>query len=342
VTFTASATYINGSVASKKKSTDGVSVVKGETFKYWFLELGISGLNVPLTPMPITFDGAKGKVFHHMRRVSNGVYLPADSVKFGAGLQLFLFDTPSKGSIIAFDIGAEITILDGGFIFEMYGNAAIGNGNVVVAGVDFGKKSLIFATGYLGYNSIEKHFVATLSILFNTKPLLCAGGEMGVDIKPGHWEIYVGKKATPIFVDMFCTGSPQFKGWFDANNDGIDMGLLAYIHIIAESPWIGFTGFKVKPWFEFKFDFGCTAIIDFKPKFGVEEAHVWLDIYAGIGVKYQFLFSSGNLTIAAINLGGEVLFRTIPKTYIMGELHGRVTVFNIGVGFSLKVEHTFS
>lgn len=338
--FTASAQYINGSVASKKKAVSETAAK--ETFKYWFLELGVAGLNIPLTPMPITLDGAKGKVFYHMRRVSNGVYMPADSIKFGAGLQLFMFDTPSQGSIIAFDIGAEITILDGGFIFEMYGNAAIGNGNVVVAGVDFGKKSLIFATGYLGYNSIEKHFVATLNITFNTAPILCAGGEMGVDIKPGHWEIYVGKKATPIFVDLFCTKKPIFKGWFDANNNGIDMGLMVYIHIIAESPWLGFTGFKFKPWAEFKLDFGATAIIDFKPKFGIEEAHVWIDIYAGIGVKYDTFFSSGNLTIAAINMGGEVLFRTIPKTYIMGEMHGHVTVFNIGVGFSLKVEHTFS
>ncbi|MFT3738789.1 MAG: hypothetical protein QM786_08515 [Breznakibacter sp.] len=334
--FTASAQYVNGNVAAQSSTGE-----KGSTYKYWFLQIGVDDLNIPMTPTPFTLDGANGKVFHHMCRVSNGVYQPNDSVRFGAGLQLFFYDTPSLGSIIAFDIGAEISVLDGGFIFEMYGNAAIGNGNVVARGVDLGKHSLVAATGYLGYNSIESHFVGRFEVTFNTSPVLCAGGEMGVDVKPGHWAVYVGTREKPIFIDLFCTKHPQFKGWFDANNDGLDMGFMAYIHIKAESPWIGISGFKIKPWAEFKLDFGATAIVDFKP-FAIEEAHVWLDIYAGIGVKYKTFLGGGNLTIAAINIGGEVLFRTTPKTYFKGNLHGRVVVFNIGVGFGMGVEHEFA
>lgn len=353
IQFTASAKYVNGSVASKKNgNSTEVAAADVETFKYWFLQIGVDNLNIPLSPTPFTLDGANGKVFHHMVRVSNGVYQPADSVKFGAGLQMFLYDTPSSGAILAFDVGAEISVLEGGFLFEMYGNAGVGNGKITVSAdigngensrksVDVFSGSLVTATGYLGYNSIEKHILGNFKVVFHTSPLLCAGGEMNIDVKPGSWFVSVGTREKPIFIDMLCTKHPQFKGWLAANNNGLDMGFMAYIHVKAESPWIGIPGFKVKPWVEVELDFGTTAIVAFKP-FAIEEARIWLDFYAGIGVKYKNIFVNGNTTIASVNLGGEVLFRTTPKTYFKGELHGRVVVFDIGVGFNMEVEHEFS
>lgn len=329
--FKASSKYINGSTTATSSN-----------FKYWFLELGVDDLGIQLGAVPLTLNGAKGRVFHHMKRVSNEVYQPADSVKFGAGVQLFFYDTPTSAAILAFDVSTDITVLDGGFIFEMSGNAYIANLTVTVKGRKIISRYLAVATGYICYNSVENHLVGLFEAHTNTSPLLCIGGELSVDIGKGHWSVAVGTREKPLFVNIFCLNKPVFQGWFAINNNGLDLGLMTYIHVKASSPWIGFTGFKVKPWAEFKFDFGATAIILWKPSFEIPEAHVWIELYAGIGVKYKFLFSSGNLTIASVNVGGEVMFSTTPDAYIEGKIKGKVTVFNVGVGFKLDLKYNFS
>jgi hypothetical protein len=86
---------------------------------------------------------------------------------------------------------------------------------------------------------------------------------------------------------------------------------------------------------------GATTIVLWQPQFEVEEAHVWVDIYVGIGVKYKCTFSNGNLTIASVNVGGELLFTTIPETKLTGEAHGKITVLNQSFGFDLKVKQKF-
>lgn len=327
-----SAKYING-------TTD--STINGKGFKYWFLEVGADSLNIPLGTLPIAINGIKGKVFHHMKNTGNGIYLPVDTVKFGAGLQLFFFDTSSEGKIIAFDIGAEVTVLDAGFIFEIAGNAFIANVTLEKGGKKILSRTLVLANGYMCYNSIDEHFVGLFNAHTNTSPLLCAEGEFSVDIGYGKWSMNIGTREKPLFIDVLCTRKPIFKGWFAINNNGLDLGVITSLKLNLSSPWIGFTGFKVKPWAKFNLDFGTTAIVYWNPDFAIQEAHVWIDIYAGVGIKYEFLVTSGNLTIAAVNLGGEVLFTTIPKPYIEGKMYGKVTVFDVSVGFDMDVKHEF-
>lgn len=326
-TFTVNAKYINGTS----------SYQSDEEYKYWFLELGVKGLGIPLGSLPLTFDGAAGKVYHHMSKTEPGskVYLPDVKTKFGIGLQVDFFDTSTDGQVLMFDVGLEVTILSNGFIFEMNGHAWVANT------IEDGKVSsaIVIASGYLMYNSAEKHFLANLTALIEVKPLICAGGEMNVDINKDYWRVAIGTRAEPFYLDLFCMGSPFILSWFDIDKQRLDAGLIVRIDINAETPWIGPSICQVKGWARLFFEMGTTAIIYWKP-FEIGEAHVWIDMYVGVGVTTKCI-SKKDFTIASVSIGGDLLFTTIPETTLTGSAYGEVTLLGMSIGFDLEVETKF-
>lgn len=328
--FQVNAKYINGTTTQEENN-----------YKYWFLELGVDGLGIPISAISMTLDGAAGKVYHHMGKTEAGsdTYRPDKSTNFGAGLELELFDTPSKGKSIAFRLGMELALLEDGFMYEMAGEAWMGNKVDQSSGEI--TSSVGEAEGFLNFNSAESHFLGNFSAKVEKTPLLCAGGEMIVDINKKDWRVAIGTRPKPIYVDPLCTGNPIFQGWFDVSNKRLDMGLIYGFDFKAQSGWINIGVCKFRPWAQLTFEMGATTIVLWQPQFEVEEAHVWVDIYVGIGVKYKCTFSNGNLTIASVNVGGELLFTTIPETKLTGEAHGKITVLNQSFGFDLKVKQKF-
>ncbi|MDA3954945.1 MAG: hypothetical protein PF485_14960 [Bacteroidales bacterium] len=326
-TFTVNAKYINGTS----------SYNSDEEYKYWFLELGISGLGIPMATLPLIFDGASGRVYHHMSKTEPGSteYLPDVKTRFGVGLQVDLFDASSNGKVLMFNVGLEVAILQEGFIFEMYGNAWVANK------LEDGKvtEAVVIASGYLMFNTAEKHFLANLTALIEVKPLICAGGEMNVDISKGAWRVAIGTREEPFYLDLFCMGSPFIQSWFDIDQDRLDAGLIVTIDIKAETPWIGPSICQVKGWAKIYFQMGTTAIIYWNP-FAIGEARVWIDLYVGVGVDSKCI-SSKSFTIAAIAIGGELMFQTIPETRLQGSAYGRVTLLGMTIGFDLEVDSTF-
>ena len=324
--FTVWAEYINGN-----------KDIEGENCKYWFLEIGVGDLGIPLGGIPLSLDAVSGKVYHHMKRetVSNdSPYIPDPNTKYGAGLKMDFMDTPLLGAIVLFDVAAEVTILDDGFVMEMLADAQIGN--LIVDGKV--KKSSAFGDGYLYFNSAEKHFLGNFSVETDLEPQVCSAGQLDVDIAKGKWYVNLGTRENPIYFDAFCTGDPIFFAWFNINNSGIDVGLQTGIRAYMESPWIGFSGARFKPWARVDFTFGASIILIWDPQFGIPEAKVWVDFYAGIGVKYETLIKSGNKTIASVNLGGELGFATIPETRLFGKIYGRVQIWEFNVGFDMNVD----
>jgi hypothetical protein len=103
--------------------------------------------------------------------------------------------------------------------------------------------------------------------------------------------------------------------------------------------WIGGGCAKVKPWTRFTFYSGFTTLVYWDP-FRIAEASIWLDMYAGVGVKYDFCLKSGNLTIAEVGLGGQLKYVSDPRSVISGTMYGKVRVLGVGfdVDFSAKVE----
>lgn len=328
--FRVNAKYVNGTTTQSENN-----------FKYWFLELGVDGLGVPISAVSMTLDGAAGKVYHHMAKKEAGSnkYRPEKSTNFGAGLELELFDTPSNGKSITFSLGMELELLENGFMYEMAGEAWMGNKVDQKSGEI--TSSVGEAEGFLNYNSAENHFLGNFSATVEKTPMLCAGGEMIVDITKEDWRVAIGKRPEPIYVDPLCTGNPFLQGWFDVSHERLDMGLICDFDFKAQSGWINIGVCKFRPWAQLAFNMGATTKVLWQPQFGIDEAHVWVDIYVGLGVKYKCAATNGNLTIAAVNVGGELLFATIPKTKLTGKAKGNITVLNQNFNFNLRVDQEF-
>lgn len=322
--FSAMVKYVNGT------KPDGDS-----NFKYWFLQLGAYGLGVPMTPMPITFDGAEGKVYHHMAEKETDTYLPDKNTKFGVGLKAFFYDSPSKGTTIIFDVGLEMAFLEGGFILQLEGNAGIMNKS------DDATAATIFAQGLLQYNSIEKHFLASLKATVNASPIICGGGEFFIDIRKDQWKVALGTREDPVILKLLCSNFLQTTSWFVINNTGVDLGLILNVHADITSPWIGSKRVKFQGYIIVDFEFGTTAVVVWKPSFEVLEAKVWIDLLVALGVKYKIYFKEGDLRIAEVAFGGGLSFATVPETFLDGTMYGRVKVLGFGIGFDMAVHHTF-
>ncbi|NQY11748.1 MAG: hypothetical protein HRT71_19805 [Flavobacteriales bacterium] len=327
--FTASAKFLNGKV---------------DDYNYWFLELNIeSGLNVPMGP--VTLDGVGGKVFHHMLYdPEEYTYKPYEQTKFGAGLNMYLFD-PTE---INFHINAtaEVTILEDYFTIEIRSYVGIKPNDPEEPerpkmGYPFNDKWMATGSGLVAYNSRDKHLLGVFSVKTHTKSI-CAGGEMGFDIKPDSWNLYVGKKADPLYAHLLCKESMSVNAWFDLSDVGMQLGLEVDLQINAETPfWIKIPGRKFKPYASFGFYFLAEVDLAFKPKLKLKEAIIYLEAHAEIGAKWESTTSdkTGTWVLAGAYLKGLAHYKnTEEESYIKGELAGKITVCNISVGIELEVE----
>jgi len=317
-----------------------------KTYKYWFIEAGVHGFFIPMTPIPIAITGFEGKVYHHMKRQKDLVtYYPNDSVRFGIGAGIFMADAASKGKIVKFDVGIELALLTGGFELTINGNAFIANVDKTIGGG--GEKegmniarSLVLANGFMSYNSIEKHFLATMRVDLNTAPLLCAGGGMIIDISKDWWQFAIGTREDPNYIALLCRDT-IFRGWFDINKTGLDIGLMANIGFDLKSPWINIGIAKFRGWTYFYFDLEAELVIFWKPSFTIQKGRIFIDMGAGVGIDWKTAIKSGTFTIAAVNLGGELEFATVPESYLRGKMHGSITVLNCSASMSLSANINF-
>jgi hypothetical protein len=329
--FSAMVRYINGS----KPKEDPTGQNAGD-FKFWFLQVRAKGLNVPMSPIPITFDGAEGLVYYHMKKINIGSYLPDPDTKYGVGLRAFFFDTPSTGSLIVFNVGLELAFIEGGFIMQLDGQADIAN---LYQGGQF-VKSIISANGLISYNSVEKHFLASLNAHLNTAPLICGEGEFITDITPDQWHVAMGTREQPVMIQLLCKDILYAKSWFALNSSGLDLGFNLGYKVNIESPWLGPKACRVRAYAYAGFDFGVETVIFWKPAFGVQEAKIWMDFKAGLGVKYETFFHDGDLDFASVELSGNVDFTTVPATHVKGTLHGEISVLGFGIGLEMGVDKT--
>jgi len=234
--------------------------------------------------------------------------------------------------------------------FYVNGFTATMNGNILIANkITNGKveSSMLSGAGYLQFNSLEKSFVGKFNTDICVSKVICAGGETGVAFCPGKWDVYFGKREMPIQVSLLCAKEPQFVGWFQINQSFVDLGLIADLGLNLESPWVGVSTFKARAWTRFNYTFGADAKVSWKPV-RVNRAHIYADVFAGVGVEYKTLAVDGNFTVAAVHLGGNLLFISEPfnipeqnikaETSISGKLSGKVTVLGCNFGFNMDVK----
>jgi len=163
---------------------------------------------------------------------------------------------------------------------------------------------------------------------------------MVIDISKDWWQFAVGTRVKPLTIAVLCRDT-IFRGWFDINKNGLDLGLFANIELNLRSPWIDLGIVEFRGWAYFYFDFGAELVIFWQPEFGIQKGLVFIDIGAGIGIDWETFLKSGSFTIAAVNLGGTLEFATMPDAYLRGEVHGKVTILGISAGMSLQANINF-
>ena len=324
--FSAYVLYINGSKA-RANADDGA-------FKFWILDVGVSGLGITLAPLPITFNSAKGKVYQHIQRdPATDTYAPSENVRFGLNFEAGFTDA-GGGKAAFFEVGMGASIMDKGFVLDIYGKVDALNELDEDGAL---QKSIINGTGYFTYNSIDETFLGHSTIKANMSPLICCSGDMDLAITKNSFSFAIGTREQPISLDVLCRGKPQLAGWFALSNQSLDMGAFIDVDLTLETGWIGGGCAKIKPWARFKFYSGFSTLVYWSP-LKIAEASVWLDMYAGVGVKYDFCVKSGNFVIADVGMGGRLKYVADPGSELSGSMHGSVHVLGVGFGVNFDVK----
>lgn len=322
--FSVSAQYINGKV---------------EDYKYWFLELSVpSGLNVPVLPGVLALDGVGGKIFSRMRfNRETWEYTPDKTNRFGAGLEMYFKDIPSNGMFIKLKATAEVNVSEDYFTMELRGDVGVaftGGANTM----DF-SKAVVSGNGFIAFSSQDNSLVGRFNVNLNMKPIICAEGQLGFEISPDYWEIYVGKELNPITVEVLCLNFLKVQMWLHVSKELLAVGLKVHFEAFARSPWFKVLGTEVQPYAGFMFHLEVATRIAFQPKIRLEEALFHIEIFAGIGVNWKRGQRSGTWNLVAVEFKGMAHYINTPEdAYVYGELSGKVEIIGIKIGVGLKLE----
>jgi len=317
-----------------------VAATYADTTKYsfWFASLGVSGLKVPLSPMPLYLTGVEGFAYHHMQRASPTAFPePCRLNKLGLGVAFDFIDAPGDGKFVKLKLQLEVIINEGAWAMEMYTKADVGN----KGGASSSLPPLATAVGIIGYYSAIKTLKGEIVVTFNTSPLLCAGGKIKFkfDGYAGTWYVSAGTQTEPIYAKLLCKDWLAITTFVEAQNSGFKAGMNLNIDISAKSPWIDFGVVKARGTAGFYIKLDAYVDLAFEPEFKLMEAYVYVAVGASIGVDYDAGFGEKHFTIAGIALAGNVHYKAAPEGYIQGGISGSITIVGISCSMSLNVKY---
>jgi hypothetical protein len=193
----------------------------------------------------------------------------------------------------------------------------------------------------MGYYSALKSFKGEIDIVFNTSPLLCAGGKIKFDFDGlNHtWYVSAGTQQDPMFAKLLCKDWLAISAFVEAQNTGFKAGMDLNIDIKAKSPWIDFGIVEVRGTAEMYLQFSALVDLSFEPEFRLNEAYIYLAAGASVGIDWETAANSGHFTIAGIAVAGYAHYKAAPEGNLSGGLSGTVTVLNIDCGIDLNVNY---
>lgn len=312
-------------------------------FTYWFAKLAATGFSVPMTPAPVIWDGVEGFAYSKMLKTGSQTVVPDRAHKFGIGAKFIFYDQATSGGSYIFDLGAEAQFEDGGFAIQMVGNASLFNYSKT-AGKYHGP-GFVTGTGTLGYYKTAdvSKVAGNFNVQFNTQPLLCAGGAVGLDLRsPSDWKVWAGTPQSPIGVKLLCKDFLSNTAHFTASQSGFSAGLSMSVNVAAQSPWIEFPAIKVRGAAQFGLGYAAAASVEYSPNFKINDASVAAYVYANLGIEYQTSVTSNTLTIAGVTLSGALTFKSQPEAELHGQLAGSITVLNYDLAFTTPVNYSLS
>jgi hypothetical protein len=322
---------------------NGKTTQQPQNFSYWFAKLSVTGFEIPLNPIPVTWYGVEGFAYSKMQRTNPTTVIPNNQNKFGIGCKFYFYDSQSSGKTYLFDLGAEAEFNQGGFSIQLVGNASVLNYQKTNG--KYQAPGFITGTGTLGYYKTPecKKVAGNFSVKLNTEPLICAGGDIGLDLRgPNNWKVWAGTQQNPIGVKILCKDFLSNTAFMEVSNTGFQAGLDMNVHITAQSPWIQFTGIKVRGFANLDFGYHAYTSISWDPTFTINEATISAWLSANIGVDYETSAGSNSLTLAGISLSGTLTYKSQPQSELHGSLAGSITVLNLNLGFNTPVNYSLS
>ncbi len=174
------------------------------------------------------------------------------------------------------------------------------------------------------YNSAEQHFIGNAAVASTVPP--CVDGALAIEVTPDSWSFQLGTENDMVEVYPTCSGFGG-GGWLGLTPDEIDVGVFVGWSASASVKIGGdFCGAKLKA--NTEAELGVRANADLDP-FKINEAGVWVRVYAGIGVDYWCSGASGDLTIAEAEISGTLMCYFEDKTRVEGELEGYVNILDL-------------
>jgi len=310
----------------------GKTTQEAENYSYWYAGVGITDIVVPLTPTPFNMTGIEGALYRHMG-LQGAEYMPDINTNFGINVEMHLNDISTKGEVIQLIVGTEFVFYDDYFTIQINGDIKAGNREGY---------SLITGDGYLNFSSSTGHIIGQFNVIANTAPIICAQGQMGVEIKGSNdWNVYIGKRETPVYIKLICKDNLALESWFDIGNTKLDLGIRANYQLSARSKWFRAAGRDWSLFAGIGFGFEASTIVLWNP-FGINDALIEVSSWAEIGADWEKdNGDTGTFTLVSVSLYGMLNFATVPDPFIKGELAGHVEICNIGVDFDLEMDHDF-
>jgi hypothetical protein len=187
------------------------------------------------------------------------------------------------------------------------------------------------------YNSAKKHFIGNAAVSSTAPPCVEAG--LAIEVTPDYWKFDLGTETNMIQIYPTCSGFGG-GGWLGLTPSEFNVGVFVGWRA-GGSVKIGGSVLGCRVWGEASAELGVRASGEYKPKFKIQRAGVWVSIYVGIGVDYWFFGGSGSLTIAEAALAGTLDLYFEDKTRVVGTLEGRIVVLSIiKANFKMKFETT--
>ena len=322
--FKASALYMNGNTE--------------EVPDYWFVGFngvtqksdsttGAKGGYIPLGIVNIL--RINGYLYHNMS-FTEDYPLPDASIDVGGDLGLTLIDARTMGADLLLNMDAKVAIESEGYLkLKMDGAITVGNN---------GATPLAQGTLELDFDSEEEHYYGKGWMQVDNEAL-CAEGSLIVDLEKKHWRVALGTHDERISVTPMCYGWGA-KGWLDVNDTLVDLGLGVSFSAKAESP--SFKIFWTKYWgyAHFMLGAGIMAKVQYKPMVRLNEAGLWAEAEAAVGIGKQKKGGSKHYyDIASAYLYGEAIMRfNPPPEKVYGYLEGRFSVLGL---FKKNFEYDF-
>jgi hypothetical protein len=174
------------------------------------------------------------------------------------------------------------------------------------------------------FDSRQKRFMMTAAVAGNSP--VCIKGAMAMDVSPGQFHLDIGTEQQRVEIFPTCSGFGG-GGWFGIHNANVDVGVFAAWRASA-SVSIGTDAVGASLSAEAGAELGVRANLTLDP-FKINNAGVWVELYAGLYASYWFLGSSGSLTIAEIRLRGDLMVYFEAKTRVTGSLSGSIIILDI-------------